>query len=314
MGFFERWFSGKKETVEPPEKIAERQKVDEKLKKTAEKSEIVTKSKKKRGGLFTWFKRIFAVGVGATLLALVGKKSKEKGKGFWDTIKDAFKSKKKENIELASQQTRLPEVKLEDTVFVGDSLTNQMGPYIQGAEVAFKGGKQTSWMREQLDKILEEKKRGGHKNLKRIVILGGTNNLNSCKSVKSIIDDLKHMYKAAKDAGLTVVACTIPDENFDQIVERLKKRWKNRGWNGGEYPLADRDNHNLTRLERNFIAVNNWIRTEADVDQVIDLSHKMANEKSRYPLSKDGVHLGNPKKVAEYITKKANIKTENLFI
>jgi len=182
-----------------------------------------------------------------------------------------------------------------------------MKKYISGAKVAYKGGKQTGWMKKKLDQILEEKKHGRHPNLKRVVILGGTNNLNSCKNVRSIINDLKYMYTAARNADLTVVACTIPDENFDSVVERLKKRWKNRGWNDGIYPLADKDSHGLTGLERNFIAVNNWIKTEANVDQVIDLSHKMANEKSRYPLSKDGVHLGAPKKVAEYIKNQANI-------
>jgi len=130
------------------------------------------------------------------------------------------------------------------TVFIGDSLTAGMKAArgIDGAQECFKGGMQTGWMRGTFLAAYFEngskpaKLKPEFAGLKKIVVLGGVNDISSLKSVEEIKRNLSAIYTAAKEAGLQVVACTIPDWDTKKAVESFEKTFSRRGWQGGHYP------------------------------------------------------------------------------
>lgn len=175
-------------------------------------------------------------------------------------------------------------VKISETVFVGDSLTFLMEPSLKGATKVAKGAMQTGWMVKNFNKFLAEKKSGMHSNIKRVSILGGFNDLTSLKSISSIKANLTTMYESAKSAGLTVVACTIPEWDYESGRKLFQRDFAKHGWSGGNYPLS------AAELESRTKELNEWIKSQAGPSvKVVDLFAEM-HDRNKYKRG-DFVHL-----------------------
>lgn len=200
---------------------------------------------------------------------------------------------------VSGEQESLAEVKTEETVFVGDSLTVLMKPGIEGSVQLSKGGKQTGWMRKELSRFLAERAKGSYQNVKRIVILGGFNDLTSLKSLDSIKENLSAMFSEAQAVGISVVACTIPEWDYEGGLRIFKRDFAKHGWSGGVYPLS------ALELERRTAQLNEWIKKQNV--KVVDLFEGMKDRK-KYPRG-DFVHLygKGAKAMAELIKKEAQI-------
>ncbi|MCX6735029.1 MAG: hypothetical protein NTZ25_03920 [Candidatus Peregrinibacteria bacterium] len=175
-------------------------------------------------------------------------------------------------------------VKISETVFVGDSLTFLMEPNLKGADKVAKGGMQTGWMVKNFNNFLAEKKNGMHSNIKRVSILGGFNDLTSLKSISSIKANLTSMYEAAKKADLTVVACTIPEWDYESGRKTFQRTFEKHEWSGGNYPLS------VAELELKTKELNEWIKSQAGSGiKVVDLFTEM-HDLNKYKRG-DFVHL-----------------------
>lgn len=169
-------------------------------------------------------------------------------------------------------------VSLNNTAFVGDSLTVGMSRFIPGAVKLYRGGMQTTWMKNQLVKLIADHKKGKYPRLKRVVIMGGINDLtNGAKGSKHVIENLRQMYIAAKDAGLSVVACTIPDWEHERLHRKWTNRWEKKG---GSYPYTASELHQQT------LEINKWIFSQKGglVDTVVD------TYAGNFQKSRDGLH------------------------
>lgn len=194
-------------------------------------------------------------------------------------------------------------VKTSETVFVGDSLTFLMGPSLKGAEKVAKGAMQTGWMVKNFNNFLAERKNGMHSNIKRVSILGGFNDLTSLKSLSSIKANLTSMYEVAKRAGLTVVACTIPEWDYESGRKTFQRDFEKHGWNGGNYPLSAEE------LESRTKELNEWIKSQAGSGvMVVDLFAEM-HDRNKYKRG-DFVHLygKHAANMAALIKEKGGIK------
>ncbi|MFA7686123.1 MAG: hypothetical protein WCX95_04990, partial [Candidatus Gracilibacteria bacterium] len=193
-------------------------------------------------------------------------------------------------------------VSLKDTVFVGDSLTVMMGNFIPGAVKAYKGAMQTGWMKTELLKVIADYKKGKHPGLKRVVIMGGFNDISSTKGSRYVINNLREMYTAAKAAGLSVVGCTIPDWDYENLQKTWVERWKKRGWGKekGVYPYT------AAELEQQTLELNKWIFSQQGtlVDTAVDTYN------GGFERSNDGIHrtTNGSKKMATSIMQQANIQ------
>lgn len=171
-------------------------------------------------------------------------------------------------------------VSMNETVFIGDSLTVRMKPYIKGAAELYKGAKQTGWMRQQFDDFLKHRNQGANANMKRIVILGGINDITSLRSVEYVKANITYMINAAKAVGLEVVVCTIPKWDMDKYVPYIVRDWKRCGWK--PYPLSAK------QLEDRTVELNNWILGNPNIDSAVDLYTEMSDYK-KYPRA-DSIH------------------------
>jgi len=121
-----------------------------------------------------------------------------------------------------------------------------------------------------------------------------------------VIENLQSMYQAAKDAGLTVVACTIPDWDYKGIQERLVRRWRANKWGSprGVYPYSAK------QLEHQTLDVNAWIKSQKGtlVDVVVD-THGTGFERSS-----DGIHrtAEGKKQMAKAVIREAGLSGTRL--
>jgi len=177
----------------------------------------------------------------------------------------------------------LSNTSIKDTVFIGDSLAVGIKGNLSTATHLSKGGQQTSWMLQQLKTFLRARKSGKYQNIKEMVMLGGINDLASTKSVAQITSNLSQIYQLAKNAGIKIVACTVPKWDTKKFIKRIKPLWKKKGWGkNGEYTLT------AIELDERTIKLNNWIRSHAP--HTADLYTAMADF-NKYPRAKDGLHM-----------------------
>lgn len=199
----------------------------------------------------------------------------------------------------------LPEVPIAKTVFVGDSLMvgavqslsgsygrDQIKRNASGAIVEIgsaSGGKQTGWMLSRVRSEIANWKRDG---VKRMTVIGGVNDIASGKSVTQITDNLKAMYRLAHEAGVQVVACTIPDWDPARIV---------------------RDPSAAARMRQTTRELNQWILSQQGAgiegpDVVVDLYTQTADH-SQFPRQRDQLHFTaeGSRNMARLITEHGNI-------
>jgi len=65
------------------------------------------------------------------------------------------------------------------TALVGDSLAVGMGEHIPGRIKAYMGATQTGWMKTKFLRLLDQRRRGRHPQLREVVFMGGFNDLTS---------------------------------------------------------------------------------------------------------------------------------------
>ncbi len=218
-----------------------------------------------------------------------------------ESLKELTKIEPADVKAAVSEGRELEPVSLSESVFIGDSLTVGMKPFIEGAYSLYKGAKQTGWMLAQFLNFLKEKREGLHPNAKRIVVMGGFNDISSTKGAAHVIKNLQAMFAAAKQAGLEVVACTIPNWHEKKLHAIWVERWKNRGWGKvkGVYPYSPEE------LAAQTVEINNWIIKQQGglVDMVVDVHGQ------RFEMSGDGVHRTRKgyRDMANFLKEKANI-------
>ncbi|MBI5152775.1 hypothetical protein HZA39_04525 [Candidatus Peregrinibacteria bacterium] len=176
----------------------------------------------------------------------------------------------------------IPQTPLDKTAFMGDSLTKGMEMYagkeIEGAGAFGIGGQNTGQM---LKRFKREVVDGGYK---KVVILAGVNNLGSNWTPEKTERDLEKMYKMAKEAGIKVVACTLPPWGKFMKNHAYKKFAVERGLTAEKMQSATEQ-------------LNNWIRSQEGglVDKVVDLYKYMGDEadptfQKREFAAGDGLH------------------------
>jgi lysophospholipase L1-like esterase len=107
----------------------------------------------------------------------------------------------------------------EKVVLIGDSLTVGYGPKFQqlcGGKptLIMEGGKQTSWMLQQLkEKVI-------NKGFTHLIILGGGNDISAGKSVNQITPNLDQIYTLAKQNELIVIAGAKPPKNVKTLPQQ----------------------------------------------------------------------------------------------
>jgi len=202
-------------------------------------------------------------------------------------------------LEKPEKETLLSNVSASQVGCVGDSLVVGIKRHMPDAVRLCEGGQQTAWMRKKFNEFLKERAEGKHREIKRVIILGGVNDIVSAKSIESIQKNFATMYKAGRAAGLTVIACTIPEWDTEAFLRRVKPLWLRKGW--GEYPLSSKQLQERTRQ------LNQWILAQ-NVDGKVDLYTEM-HDRNKYTRSKDGLHLTDKgyKAMAKYIEDQANI-------
>lgn len=178
------------------------------------------------------------------------------------------------------ESVRPTEVPLEQTVFVGDSLTVGMKGSLRGANFVAGGGKQTAWMLTHFRNFLRERIAGQYAGVKRVVIFGGVNDIASGKTPEAIQNNLSAMYSEAKAAGLDVMACTIPQWDTDAFIARYEKH-------------GEKHRHSGAELRARTEAINQWIRSQNGLNdgpsKIAELDHEM--DSGRYKRARDGIHL-----------------------
>lgn len=206
---------------------------------------------------------------------------------------------------------------LAETIFIGDSLSAGMASAgaIEGAHNCYKGAMQSGWMLKEFRRrffdetspgqySLKEQFRNGR--VKKVVVEGGLNDITSLKSVASVTKNLAAIYKLAREAGLTVVACTYPDWDAEKGVKIFQRDFKKHGWGDppGTYPLTPDE------LQRRTAELHQWIRAQHAPAQgltVVDLHNEMTDRR-RYPRA-DFVHPNRQgsRAMAEYIMREGAI-------
>ncbi len=197
---------------------------------------------------------------------------------------ESARDRDRETHEIAKTSTN-------ETLFVGDSFTVGFSSMknLRGAAVDARVGKRVSEMDRNFSSTLASRPAG----IKKIVIAGGVNDIWGGANAKDIIGHLANMYGLAKQAGLTVVACTIHPWG-----EYMKK---------GKNPL---------RLQSETEKANSWIRSQKGglVDKVVDLYAALGSQtdltRQKPELTAgDNLHMtarGN-QFVSAYIKREANI-------
>lgn len=221
--------------------------------------------------------------LGLGFLAPAAKKLADKAKKKEDNPFE--KPKDKDGKEKPAEKKEEKETlgKPKSTLFMGDSNTVAMTSAAKGILKVdgkigskAKGGESAKWGADQAEAMAKQKP-NPLKEYENVVALFGTNDLLS--SSKTIIDNLKRLYKVLKDSGVKIYAATIPPVK------------------GGSYNKAGSyERANKTRKE-----VNDWIRKtrgEGRTHRVIDLckSEKdggLASDKDADKLAKsgDGIHF-----------------------
>lgn len=175
--------------------------------------------------------------------------------------------------------------KISETVFIGDSLTVGMARAggINGAIKLYKGGSSSYTRLKALNEFLASNKQAiDEKRIKKVVIAIGTNDITNFRgrldTVEAIIGRLNSMFNNVRDAGLSLVVCTIP---YSVLSKRLA------GWqkvHGSKYP------YDLAALEQRVDQVNDFIRSQAGGNiKVVDL-YEATKDQSVYALGGDGLH------------------------
>ncbi|GEM_PF-4423766 len=214
-------------------------------------------------------------------------------------------------LERARENTSpLPEVPIAQTVFVGDSLSvGMLHPDVKALSGSYgydrtkknprgdiveigaaSGGKQTSFMLRRMQSEIEDWKRAG---VKRVVIFGGVNDIGSRQSVAHIAKNLTAMYRLAHEAGINVVACTIPDWNPQRIIK---------------------DADAAAPMKSRTAELNQWILSQQGAgtdgpDLVVDLFTQTA-DRTQFPRSPDQLHFAwkGSRNMAKLITEQGNIR------
>lgn len=213
----------------------------------------------------------------------------------------------------------LPEVPISKVVLLSDSLGVGMqlargfpGSYghdrvrrnSRGAVVevgAAKGGQDTKYLLRCMQREISDWQRAG---VKRVVILAGVNNINNRNSVASITKDLKAKYRLAHEAGMTVIACTIPDWDPSRIPDRDPR----------QRTMRAKDPAVVARMRQTTRELNQWILSQRGSgiegpDVVVDLYAQTADH-SQFPRQRDQLHFTaeGSRNMARLITEQANIR------
>ncbi len=182
--------------------------------------------------------------------------------------------------------SELETVKTSETAFVGDSLTVGMARTkgLDGSSKLYKGAASTTGRLPILLNFLRDNKVAiEQKQIKKVVIFLGTNDITNFNgkldSVESINGRLAKMFANAREAGLTVVACTIAYSDLGKRVAYWKKV------HGDKYPYSVGD------LEKRVNQVNDFIRSQSGNNvKVVDV-YKETLDQKKYALSGDGLHF-----------------------
>lgn len=176
----------------------------------------------------------------------------------------------------------LEKVPIEQTAFFGDSLTvgMQVTHSLNGGLVRAKGGRQTSAILEEFKCFIAERRAGSHSQIKRVVVLGGVNDIASGKTLAQITRNLAEIYRLARENGLTVVGVTHHKWDTEAFLKRFEQRWRK----PHKYTAIQ-----LTEMTANL---NAWIRQAARVDQVADAETEFDNQQrtGAKMLGSDGLH------------------------
>lgn len=200
------------------------------------------------------------------------------------------------------------------TILVGDSITVGYSKYMKNAKSGFKGGKSTTWMRNNFLSNYVQKNAQGKQELKpeyqddkpkNVVILGGVNDIMNGASVNSIINNIRIMAQTSQEVGLQVSVCTLPKWDTSKWSDFYVKQWKTwhkekggTSWNNGVYPYTG------AMLSTATDRLNSQIRKLASEGiKVIDLDTEMTDT-NKYPRV-DGLHPSpqGAKAMAQYIKK-----------
>jgi hypothetical protein len=163
-----------------------------------------------------------------------------------------------------TEQTKPREVSDKKPILVGDSLMVGLSntANLSNSFKCFKGGMPTGWMLGNFRNNYFIKDSSGkyvlspaYKNkVSNVVVMGGVNDLSNQLSPGQIINNLNEIYQLALDAGLKVIACTIPD--WDQVkgVKTFKENFRKHKW--GNYKTEP------DVLKKRTEEVNNWILSQ----------------------------------------------------
>ncbi len=190
--------------------------------------------------------------------------------------RSSLESKKyKEKIaELPAQ----PEIPLNQTLFIGDSLTVGMNSFGKleenGAHVIAKEGRQTGAMLEEFKDFLANVQARKIPKPKRVIILGGVNDVVSGVNLNKTKRNLEKIYSLARENGISVTACTQYRLNTEVFLQNYESR-RNR-----KYPFS------AAELDARIDDLNDWIRAQTNVDKIVNLDIDI----QKAGLSKDGLH------------------------
>lgn len=220
----------------------------------------------------------------------------------------------------AARETRetaqnLPETPIEKTWIIGDSLSvgySSLLPrgHIPANEIktapktnwltrigSAVGGSLTDPMLKRMRAAIGAKRASG---VEKVVIFGGVNDVGSGRSAEQTIKNLAEMYKLAREAGIKVVACTIPSWDTTKYVEKEQPKF-----------CAE---HKLTSelLTQRTNAINNWIRQQAAsgaIDGLVDLDSEMGRfDTAEKGLKRsDAIHFRDYRAMTRAVTRGANI-------
>jgi len=210
-------------------------------------------------------------------------------------------------------ETNIEKTTMAETIVVGDSLSAGMKATksIDGAKECFKGAMQTGWMLKNFRERFFARDSAGKYTLKpeyqngavkKVMVLGGINDITSLKSVNQIKNNLSEIYKLARSAGLTIIACTYPDWDAEKGVEIFRRDFIRHGW--GNYPLSPDE------LQKRTQELNQWILSQNNPSGgfvAVDLHREMTDRK-KYPRA-DFIHPAGrgSKAMANYIKKQGGI-------
>ena len=211
------------------------------------------------------------------------------------------------------KETELSEVPIEETVVIGDSLTAGMANVkgFDGAIKLWRGGSSTnSILPEFLNFLSTNEEAIKEGKIKRVVIALGANDIENfgrreggqeIDTVEAIEGRFQEMFERGKQAGLSIIACTIPQSDTTERVANWQKI------HHGKYPYTAGEDGTL---EERRHQINEFLLTQDDGEKikVIDL-HKETLDEEKYVLSTDGIHYRKGYgAMADFIKREGKIK------